>query len=103
MSPTQAVGNLIHAHETEADQWGRQRALSLPGLTVSVSEMIEALRHVAGAAAAQRVRFERDEQIAKIVGGWAARFNAARALAMGFKRDRDIESIVRAYAEEQAG
>ena len=79
MSPARAVSSLIHAHETTAAAWGTQRAVSLPGLTVSVREMLDALRSVGGEAAVQRVRFEADERIAKIVSGWPARFNAARA------------------------
>jgi nucleoside-diphosphate-sugar epimerase len=100
MSPAEAVRNLLHAHETAAAAWGRQRAVSLPGLTVSVREMLEALRQVGGEMAVQRVRFAHDERIAKIVYGWPARFDAARALALGFTADTDIESIVRAYARE---
>jgi len=54
------------------------------GLAVSVREMLEALRQVGGEAAVQRVRFAPDERIARIVYGWPARFDAARALALGF-------------------
>jgi nucleoside-diphosphate-sugar epimerase len=100
MSPAQAVRNLIHAHETPSVAWGRERAVSLPGLTVSVREMLAALHAVGGDAAVQRVRFVPDERIAKIVYGWPARFDAARALALGFTADVDIESIVRAYARD---
>jgi nucleoside-diphosphate-sugar epimerase len=102
MSPARAVTGLIHAHETRAETWGLQRALSLPGLTVSVHEMIDALRRVGGEAAARRVRFVDDERIAKIVATWPARFNAARAQALGFGGDANIDTIVRTYADESA-
>jgi nucleoside-diphosphate-sugar epimerase len=102
MSPSRAVASLIHAHDIGPERWGRQRALNLPGLTVSVAEMIAALRRVGGDAAVRRVRFERDERIATIVGGWPARFDAARARSMGFGGDADIDSIVRMHAEEMA-
>jgi len=100
MSPAQAVRNLIHAHETPSAAWGSQRAVSLPGLTVSVREMLDALRAIGGEDAARRVRFEADERIARIVRTWPARFNAAHATALGFAADHDIMSIIRAYAEE---
>jgi D-erythronate 2-dehydrogenase len=103
MSPASAVSNLIHAHETSTAAWGYQRAVSLPGLAVSVREMLDALRRVGGEAAVQRVRFQTDERIAQIVRGWPARFNPARALSLGFTGDGDIETIVRAYAEEHPG
>ena len=98
MSPDTAIDNLLHAHDVGSDAWGTQRAVSLPGLTVTVAEMIDALRLVGGEAAASRVHFVEDEQIARIVYGWPARFDAARAVALGFTRDTDIVSVVRAYA-----
>jgi nucleoside-diphosphate-sugar epimerase len=101
LSPARAVESLIHAHELPPAAWGLQRALSLPGLTVSVREMLEALREVGGEAAVARVRFARDERIAQIVRGWPASFDPARARALGFEGDADIGSIVRAYAREQ--
>jgi D-erythronate 2-dehydrogenase len=100
MSPAHAVASFVHAHETPSAAWGLQRAVSLPGLTVSVREMLEALRAVGGDAAVRRVRFEPDERIARIVRTWPTRFNAERALGLGFAADSDFDSIVRAYAAE---
>jgi D-erythronate 2-dehydrogenase len=100
MSPTTAIDNLLHAHETPAAAWGTTRAVNLPGLTASVRDMLDALKTVGGAVAANRVRFEVDERIARIVYGWPARFDAARARELGFSRDADIVSVVRAYAKE---
>ncbi len=97
-----AVDNLLRAHETSAEAWGALRAVNLPGITASVSEMLDALSAVGGREAVGRVRFVNDERIARIVYGWPARFDAARAAALGFTRDTDIGSIVRAYAEETA-
>jgi nucleoside-diphosphate-sugar epimerase len=102
MSPARAVDSLIHAHELPADRWGAQRAVSLPGLSVSVTEMIAALKEVGGDDAVRRVRFERDERISRIVQSWPARFDAARARSMGFSGDADIGTIVRRYAAEVA-
>lgn len=102
LSPARAVASLVHAHETASAVWGTQRAISLPGLTVSVREMLDALESVGGAAAVGRVNFEADERIAKIVRTWPARFSPVRALAMGFEADHDVVSIVRAYAAEYA-
>ena len=44
MSPTTAIDNLMHAHETPSAAWGTTRAVNLPGLTASVREMIDALK-----------------------------------------------------------
>src|SRR5262245_51236901 len=81
-SPAAAITSLIHAHELAPDVWGTQRALNLPGLTVTVAEMIDALRKVGGDTAAGRVRMQRDEVIRRIVDTWPARFQTQRASAM---------------------
>jgi nucleoside-diphosphate-sugar epimerase len=97
-SPASAIASMIHAHELAPDVWGAQRALNLPGLTVTVAQMIEALRQVGGETAAALVRIQRDETIGRIVDTWPARFQTARATALGFTQDRDFLGIVQAYA-----
>jgi nucleoside-diphosphate-sugar epimerase len=100
MSPASAIANLIRAHEVPADQWVGPRALSLPGITVSVRKMLDALARTGGEAARARVKMQPDPRIRAIVQGWPARFTTTRADAMGFERDDDFESIVRDYAKE---
>ncbi len=103
-SPRAAVAALIHAHELSPTAWqaGGGRALNLPGLSVTVAQMLEALREVGGADAAARVRFEPDAGIESIVGGWPARFDTRRAQALGFTGEADFAAVVRAYAAAQA-
>jgi nucleoside-diphosphate-sugar epimerase len=100
LSPDSAITNLLHAHELSADRWSGPRSLSLPGITVSVRAMLDALATVGGEAARARVQMRPDPRIQAIVQTWPARFTTARADAMGFVRDGDFESIVRAYAKE---
>jgi nucleoside-diphosphate-sugar epimerase len=99
-SPRAVVGMLLHALTLEPGDWGWHRSLNLPGLTVSMDEEIAALRKVAGDAVAARIRAEPDESVMRLVRTWAARFDTARARAMGFAADDDFESIVRAYVED---
>ena len=100
LSPGAAITNLLHAHELSAERWLGPRSLSLPGITVSVRAMLDALTVVGGPAARARVRLQPDPRIEAIVRTWPARFHTARADAMGFVRDGDFESVVRAYAKE---
>jgi len=100
MSPQSAIRNLLHAHEVPADRWLGPRALSLPGITVPVGSMLDALARVGGEAARRLVKMQPDPRIQAIVQGWPARFATARADAMGFVRDGDFETIVREYARE---
>ena len=77
-------------------------ALNLPALTVTVREMLDALAAQDGAATAQRVRFERDAAIERIVGGWPARFKSARAEHLGLKADTDYSSVIAQYMRDHA-
>jgi hypothetical protein len=76
--------------------------VNLPGITLSVREMIEAMGRVAGNETMKRVRFVPDARIQAIVKTWPVRFRTERALAMGFKGDPDFDAIVRDHVEHQA-
>ena len=102
-SPAAAVGFLIHAATMDTDGLGARRALSMPGLSVTIAEMIAALREVAGDATADLIRREPDKTIETIVAGWPRDFDARRAVAEGFVADPDFASIIRAHiADEEA-
>ena len=82
---------------------GARRNLTMPGLSVTVGEKIEALGRVAGEKAASLIRREPDPVIVKIVAGWPRNFDPQRALALGFKAEPDIETIIRAHIEDELG
>jgi D-erythronate 2-dehydrogenase len=100
-SPQRAIEGLLKAAEASPDDWGGATAVNLPGLTIRVSEMLDALEVVAGRAARERVRFEKDERIAAMVGGWASAFESARARHLGLAADPDFISIIRQFQREQ--
>jgi len=101
LSPRRVVEAFIHAHDLPASAWPTTRVVNLPGITLSVREMIDAMGRVAGAEAVSRVRFTPDARIQAIVKTWPVRFRTDRALAMGFKADADFESIVRDHVENE--
>ncbi len=101
LSPRRVVEAFIHAHELPASRWGARRVVNLPGITVSVAQMIEALARVAGPQVARRVRWQRDPRIEAIVSTWPTRFVTPRALALGFRADPDIESVIRDYIADE--
>ena len=96
-SPRCAIDCLIHGFDLDADALGRQRAINLPGITVTAGEMVASLRRVAGEEVASRVHWERDAAIESIVGTWPGAWNTARAETLGFKGDANFEQVVRAY------
>jgi len=101
LSPRRVIEALEHAYELPAVRLGPVRALTLPGITVSVGEMLDALARVAGEQVATRVHFEADPAIQRIVAGWPTRFRADRAQTLGFQADRDIDEIIRAHIEDE--
>ena len=97
LSPNKVLDAFVHAHDLPASAWGTNRALTLPGITFSVKEGVEALRRIAGEAVAARVVFKPVERIQNMIKTFPARFKADRAIVMGFKADQDINSIIRDY------
>jgi nucleoside-diphosphate-sugar epimerase len=100
-SPRAAVGFLLHAAAIDLSQLGGRRNLSMPGLSATVGEQIAALREVAGEKAVKLIRHEPDPVIARIVEGWPRKFDARRALALGFKAENSFRDIIRAHIEDE--
>ncbi len=103
LSPRRVVEAFQRAAELPADVFSASRSITLPGLTATVEEMIEALRQVAGEEPVGRIRFEPDPLIQTIVAGWPGWFDPAQGLALGFEADPDVASIIRAFIEDDLG
>lgn len=101
-SPDAAVGFLLHAATMDTAPLGARRCLTMPGLCVSITDMIEALRVVAGDAAVAHIKRTPDATIRSIVSGWPQDFVPDRALAAGFTADADFQTIIRAHLRDMA-
>jgi nucleoside-diphosphate-sugar epimerase len=102
-SPRAAVGFLTRAAILDLGEVGPRRALTMPGVSVTVAEQIAALSKVAGEKVAARIRRVPDPFIESIVAGWPRSFTAQRARALGFTADADFEQIVRIHIEDELG
>ncbi|WP_250474458.1 D-erythronate dehydrogenase [Caballeronia sp. GAFFF1] len=103
LSPKSAVDALIAGCEIDRAEFGMRPIINLPGLSVSVNEMVAALREVAGDEAASRIDWQRDERIAKIVASWPGAWDTSRAQQLGLTGDRSFAEVIRAYIEEMRG
>lgn len=101
MSPRKAIENFIHAAELPAEVFGKHRIISLPGLIVSVQEMIGDLETVAGQETVKLISWQPDAFIQRIVGSWPSAFAPKRALAMGFKADDSMTGIIQSFIEDE--
>ena len=99
-SPGNTVKGLITVFEASREAMGGRLALNLPGLNVKVSDMLKALEEVGGIDVRQRVRFERNEQVATIVSNWSRGSTAERAYALGLRPDPSFNAIIEQYIED---
>ena len=99
-SPRAVAANFIAGHEAPAEKLPAFRAINVPGIDVTVAEMVAALRSVAGNAVADRVQWQYDPTIDRIVATWPARFDARVGRALGVQADAGFEDVVRAYIEQ---
>ena len=102
-SPRAAVGFLEHAASLDTDKVGPRRALTMPGVSVTVGEQIAALKKVAGEKVAARIRRQPDPFIEGVVAGWPRNFAPRRAIELGFKADASFEDIIRIHIEDELG
>ena len=102
-SPRAAVGFLIHAAGLTREQLGDRINLTMPGVCCTVGEQIAALKRVAGDKVAARIRRAPDPLVERIVAGWPSRFDARRALALGFTVEGSFDEIIRAHIEDELG
>jgi D-erythronate 2-dehydrogenase len=102
-SPRSAVSFLLHAAALSRAQLGDRVNLTMPGVCCTVGEQIAALKRVAGDKVASRIRRAPDALVERIVAGWPRRFDARRAVALGFEVEATFDDIIRAHIEDELG
>jgi nucleoside-diphosphate-sugar epimerase len=103
LSPRTVIEALIVGHELPGEAFGTDRAVSLPGISITVGEMVDALERVAGPEVVARIRWERDPRIDRMVMGWPGAIETPLALALGFPAEGSFEDMIRQHMEETAG
>lgn len=99
-SPRAATGFFLRAATLDTASLEASRALTMPGLSSSVAEMIEALRRVAGQKAVDLITYAPDPVIQAIVEPWAEACAAEHARALGFAAETSFDEIIRIYLED---
>lgn len=95
------IRNLLTAAQIPAASFAQgSRIINLPGITVTVEEMIQALSEVGGKQAVDLVEHKFDKAVANIVGSWPAYFDITKALSLGFSPDGSLVGTIREYVED---
>lgn len=101
LSPRRVVQNFIHAANLDEQRLGPDRVINLPGLTVSVKEMIDGLKQITSAEVTKLITYEPDAFLQSIVLTWPPHFDTARANQLGFVRDASATEIIKLFMEEE--
>ena len=97
-----AVECFVRAHNLEGAALGADRTLTLPSVTVTVGEMVEAVeRFAAGRGIALGpVVDEPDAVVRQIVGGWPTGTDGARAQQLGLPAAPGLDEVIADYWED---
>ncbi|WMD19771.1 SDR family oxidoreductase [Achromobacter seleniivolatilans] len=97
LSPRGAIQALIAGCELPAQAVADRKPINLPGVSVTVAEMEQALRDIAGDDVANRITWQADERVERIVGSWPGQWDTTHASRLGLKGDSNFAEIIRAY------
>lgn len=100
LSPRYAIESLIAGHDLHSSALGLNKSINLPGVSVTVGEMIESLREIAGDEVVAHISVEPDSKIEAIVRSWPGAWDDSRAKVLGLKADASFASIIKAYIED---
>lgn len=100
LSPRKCVENLIRGAEIPTADLGQNRCMIMPGRRWSIRQVIDAMTAVAGPDPAQRIRWQSQPEIEKIVLGWRYDFQPRKSLALGLTADDSFQDNIRYYLED---
>jgi UDP-glucose 4-epimerase len=77
--------------------------MTMPGVSATVGDEIAALRKAAGDEAVALIKRVDDPFVARIVQGWAGRYDAHLASSMGFSAEKNFDEIIKVYQQDEMG
>ncbi|CBF83372.1 hypothetical protein AN3119.2 [Aspergillus nidulans FGSC A4] len=97
-SPKTLVHNLILTLSLPADSLPLHiRQVNVPGICVTVQEMMDALAKIGGEDKLALLKEKEDPTLRPILDSWPTRFDNSQAISLGMKRDSSFEAAVRDY------
>ncbi|RDW86841.1 SDR family oxidoreductase [Aspergillus mulundensis] len=97
-SPKTLVHNLILTLSLPADSLPSHiRQINVPGICVTVQEMMDALAKIGGEDKLALLKEKEDPTLRPILDSWPTRFDNTQAISLGMKRDSSFEEAVRDY------
>ncbi|MBX2816871.1 MAG: SDR family oxidoreductase [Saprospiraceae bacterium] len=100
LSPNQVILHFLHAAQIPQNLLGDNRLINLPGITVTIGEMTDALQRAAGQKTMQYITWEQDPFLQSIVLTFPHTFITKRAHQLGFTANNNFEEILNEYLLE---
>jgi hypothetical protein len=97
MLTTDCDQELVTASKISKEKFRISRTVVLPGIKVSVQQMLDALEEVGGKVALGLIDEKVDEATNRIVASWPADYDTSRATPLGFEADISLFENVQAY------
>lgn len=102
-SPPVVTANLLVLKDVPKEKFGMTRTVNLPGQTVSMQQILDALEEVGGKEARALVEEKPDRKIQDMVRTWPDRFDISLALSLGMHEDVSLKTLVQAFADSLKG
>ena len=93
-SPDTIIENLMKGAVLDAGAFDGWRTVNLPGIGVTVKEMLASLQKIAGKATVDKVEFIPDAAINNIVSSWPGAIDNTLALQLDFKVDNNFDDFI---------
>lgn len=100
-SVDRVVQSLLKMHDLPAAGFGHTRAFNMPALSVTGTQMAEALQRAGAGRRLGRILWREDVDLRKIVESWPQHFDSAQACRLGILPDPDFDSIIRSHLGSQ--
>ncbi|KAF7554424.1 hypothetical protein G7Z17_g2902 [Cylindrodendrum hubeiense] len=98
-SPETVVKNLILIKDVPANRFNLTRVVNLPGISVTVQEILDALEAVGGKEAVSFIKEEKDAKVEAIVGSWPYKFDTRVAEELGMVPDVHLVQNVTTFSK----
>lgn len=95
-SPNTVINNFIHALTLPKQT---RNSINLPGLTVSVEDMLTELVTIRSEAILDLLKFEFDPKINQIVASWPAIIDCSLGLSLGFTKDHNFTDVIQQFIQ----
>jgi nucleoside-diphosphate-sugar epimerase len=100
-SPETIINNFVIAAKMLPENKLTWRSVNLPGIKVTVNQMIASLQKLTSENIIEKIKFEIDETINRLVVSWPTEINNDTAIDLGFEVDANFDDFIINYCKSE--